>query len=798
MIPPANFRRFQGGSSMYQGRFILVWIFIFSYFSSFGQGEIDSGIITGLVKSTTGKAIEAAHVIISDTLATYTAQDGSFTFRDLIADEYRLSASYIGYKTSEKLVRIESSDPVTTELVLEAEAITLEEVAVSGKSEARALRESVATVQVLEVKDLYTQSVNTSDIIKQISGVNVRQSGGFGSNAEIYINGMSGKQVKLFLDGIPLSYFGSGLGLNVLPIHIMKQIEVYKGVVPVHLGADALGGAINVLPRKEYHDYLDASYSIGSFNSHKGNLNGQLVNRKKQFFIGLNSFFNHSDNNYKVDIEIPNEFGNPQPATVERFHDQFSNYLINVQAGVFEKNYADRLTISARVSGLDDQLQHNAIMAQPYGEVSYRETTHGASLEYEKQELLPNVDFKWYGGLNHTIGNFIDTTLNAYTWDGKVYLRRTDGGEISASRNLLKLESDNAVSRLNIQFDPWTSGSITLNVFSSWFKRVGNDPIAAQFYGQDYYTYPTRLSKNAVGASYHHSFSERLESYTALKYFAYDASGYAIQNLEFQPNEQQVTNFGYSQSFRYHFNDQLLTKASYEYATRLPDEIELFGDFTLIRPNPFLEPEQSHNINIGGQFNTEKWSVDVNGFFRISENIIWLRTSQFFAQYQNLLKASIRGFDVEARYRPFQYLRLKINATLQDIRNRSPKNITGSVDDRYFNARLPNIPYLFGNAEVRYQKNDFLQTNRTLSAWWSAGYVHEFYLFWAVDGNRDLKNSIPSQFIQNLGISFSDDDNRFSVTLESFNVLDEKAFDNFNVQRPGRSFNLTLRTYLKK
>ncbi len=776
----------------------MVWVYIFSYVLVHGQDAKVGGTIRGTVKGPSGNTIEAAHVIVNDTLASFTTEDGSFVFEDLMPGTYKLTASFIGFKPGEQLAEIKSNSHISLQFILEEAAITLNEVAISGKSEARALRESVATVQVLEVKDLYTQSVNTSDILKQISGVNVRQSGGFGSNAEIYINGMSGKQVKLFLDGIPLSYFGSGLGLNVLPIHIMKQIEVYKGVVPVHLGADALGGAINVLPRKEYHNYLDASYSIGSFNSHKGNLNGQFVNRKKQFFLGLNSFYNHSDNNYKVDIEIPNEFGNPEPATVERFHDQFSNYLINVQAGLFEKSYADRLTISARVSGLDDQLQHNAIMAQPYGEVSYRESTRGASLEYEKQDLLPHVDLKWYIGLNNTIGNFIDTTLNAYTWDGKVFRRRTDGGEISASRNLLELESDNTISRLNIQYGPWDAGNFTLNVFSSGFKRVGYDPIAAEFYGQDYYTYPTKLSKHAVGASYHHNFSAELQSYTALKYFAYDASGYAIQNLEFQPNEQQVTNYGYSQSFRYQINDHWLTKASYEYATRLPDEVELFGDFTLIRPNPFLEPEQSHNINIGGQLNTEKWTIDINGFYRISENIIWLRTSQFFAQYQNLLKASIRGFDLEARYRPFHFLRLKINATLQDIRNRSPKNITGSVDNRYFNARLPNIPYLFGNAEVRYQKDDFLQSNSTLSAWWSAGYVHEFYLFWAVDGNRDLKNAIPSQFIQNLGISYSDDDNRFSVTLESFNVLDEKAFDNFNVQRPGRSFNLTLRTYLKK
>ena len=118
-------------------------------------------------------------------------------------------------------------------------------------------------------------------------------------------------------------------------------------------------------------------------------------------------------------------------------------------------------------------------------------------------------------------------------------------------------------------------------------------------------------------------------SYTSLKHFTYSADGYAIQNLEFQPNQQSVSNFGYAQSFRYNFTDKLLAKASYKYATRLPNEIELFGDFTLVRPNPFLEPEQSHNANVGGQFHSNMLDVELNSFYRLTDDIIWLRTSQF-------------------------------------------------------------------------------------------------------------------------------------------------------------------------
>lgn len=775
----------------------LTFLFVLSSMVCLAQNDGNSASLSGRVKDETGQDIPGAHITLSIENATIANELGQFSFLNLAPGEYTITASFLGFEALQKTIYLNQGQALSVDFVLKEEIFQLDEVAVTAKSAARALKESVASVEVLEVKSLYAQSVNTSDIIKQISGVNVRQAGGFGSDAEVYINGMSGKQVKFFLDGIPLSYFGSGLNLNVLPINLMNQIEVYKGVVPVHLGADALGGAINIIPRKEYQKYLDVSYSLGSFNSHKINLNGQVVNPQNNFIAGINSFYNHSDNNYKVDVEIPNSFGNPEPATVRRFHDRFSNYLLNLYAGVFDKPYADQLMISARYSGLNDDIQHNAIMAQPYGETTYQESTLGFSVEYQKRNIAPQIDLKWYGGFNNTVGHFVDTTLNVYTWDGEVYRRRTDGGEISTSRNLLELDARNAVSRLNVNYKPWNKGQFTFNLFSSWFRRTGEDPIAAEFYGQDYFANPTELVKNAMGLAYEHTFGEGLQTYTAIKHFAYSADGYAIQNLEFQPNSQTVSNLGYAQSFRYRLSDKLLAKASYEYATRLPDEFELFGDFTLVRPNPFLEPEQSHNVNLAGQYNGEKLQLDFNTFYRLTENIIWLRTSQFFAQYQNLLKAAVQGIDVEVRYQALRFLHLKANATFQDIRNRSPKEITGSVDERYFDARLPNIPYLFGNGEVRYQKENLLGTNSRFSAWWSANYVHEYFLFWAVDGNQDLKNSIPSQFLQNVGLSCAFDENRFSITIESLNIFDQKAYDNFNVQRPGRSFHLTLRRYIK-
>lgn len=773
-------------------------VITFMAFVFFIPGFSQESSLYGNVKDTNGKPLMGAHISITELQkSAITDVNGDYSIQGLVANSCMVTISYIGYKSIQKQIKLKKGKRIEVHFIIQEAAAELDDVIVIAKSTTQKLRESVASVSVLNTKKLYAQNNNTSDVIKQISGVNVRQKGGFGSGTEVFINGMSGKQVKFFLDGVPLSYFGSGLSLNVIPVNFMEQIEVYKGVVPVDFGADALGGAVNILSRKSYTNYLDVSYSSGSFNTHKLNINGQYVNPKNNTLFGVNSFYNHSDNDYKVDIEIPDEFGNPNPATVRRFHDEFSNYMMSLYAGVYDKGYADRLIVHARYSGLDDEIQHNAIMSQPYGDATYDENTLGFSASYEKRAFFKNLGVKWYVGNNIAKGHFRDTSLNAYTWDGKIFDMRPSGGEISTSGNLLELTSKKAVSRLNIKFDPWENGQFTLNVFTSWFRRVGEDPVAAEFFGEDFYANPTKLFKKALGLAYEHSFKEKVTSYTAVKHFMLEADGYAIENLNFLPNKQSASNIGFSQSFKYQIASKMLAKASYEYATRLPDEFELFGDFSLVRPNPFLKPEQSHNANLGVQWNISKMKFELHAFYRLTDNVIWLRTSQFFAQYQNLLKSLTKGVEAEVAYQPYHFFNLKLNATFQDLRNRSPKNITETLDNRYFNARLPNIPYLFGNAEMRYQKENFLDSKNKFSAWWNSNYVHEYFLFWDVDGNKDLKNTIPSQFIQNVGVSYVLPKNNVSITLEATNVFDKKAFDNFNVQRPGRAFYITLRTFLK-
>ena len=95
------------------------------------------------------------------------------------------------------------------------------------------------------------------------AGVKIRSTGGVGSEANVTLNGFSGRHVKIFIDGVPMDGMSSAFGLNNIPAGLAKRVEVYKGVVPIELGGDALGGAINIVTDNSRRTRVSASYSFG-------------------------------------------------------------------------------------------------------------------------------------------------------------------------------------------------------------------------------------------------------------------------------------------------------------------------------------------------------------------------------------------------------------------------------------------------------------------------------------------------------------------------------------------------------
>src|SRR5690606_26067582 len=172
----------------------------------------------------------------------------------------------------------------------------------------------------------------------RVAGIRVRESGGLGSNFNLSLNGFTGNHIRYFIDGIPMDNFGSSFQINNIPINAAEHIEVYKGVVPMWLGSDALGGAINIVTGDRYRNFVDASYSYGSFNTHRTVVNTAYTSRSG-FTVRLNAYQNYSDNNYKVTVDAAdiNTGAYTPGTTIRRFHDTYHNEALVAHLGVVDK-----------------------------------------------------------------------------------------------------------------------------------------------------------------------------------------------------------------------------------------------------------------------------------------------------------------------------------------------------------------------------------------------------------------------------------------------------------------------------
>jgi outer membrane receptor protein involved in Fe transport len=177
--------------------------------------------ITGVVKDKAGKLLVGVNVFSKKhNIGTTTNLDGEFEINRKASIDI-LTFSYLGfYEYNLKLI----SGKIDYLIQLKDTNTALQEVLVVGKTKAQKLREEAYSVIVIEAKELKNRSTDVNEILSKISGVNIRQSGGLGSETTLSINGLSENQIRIFINGVPMDYFGKSLSLNNFPANIIEQI----------------------------------------------------------------------------------------------------------------------------------------------------------------------------------------------------------------------------------------------------------------------------------------------------------------------------------------------------------------------------------------------------------------------------------------------------------------------------------------------------------------------------------------------------------------------------------------------
>lgn len=781
-------------------------IFVFVLCSVSLQAFSQLKELKGRVTDTRKDPLAGVLIQVKNTgVSAVTNENGEFSFRLAAHEEIILRFSLVGFQSRELTATSARSLTVT----LEEQVNELNETVVYGKTETAAARELSVKAEVLDLKQAHALPVNISELMNRSAGIRIRQTGGLGSATDINLNGFSGKSIRYFKDGIPMDYLGEGFSLSSVPVNMLERVEIYKGVLPVGLGADALGGAVNLIGRKLTKNYADVSYEIGSFNTHRANLNTYFS--KNKLFYGLDAFFNHSDNNYRVNVKVTDpDTRNQKDAKVSLFHNAYTGAFAQAFAGLKDLRWADEIRFELAGFRFNRDQQHPALMTEPYGGIVSRQWSVIPGLRYKKQLGDLEIDqFLVYNNLNISR---IDTVKGNYDWYGVLTPNPTRNGE-SNRPALSDIRNNYFTSRTNLKYRLRPAHLLELNQVITQADRKGKDPLGPKFLDTqiDALSLPSKYIKGVTSAGIHSLFlNNRLDNLLMVKFFSYRASGVeTYQSREVSTTDEKTTrgtSWGVGEAVKYHFSPDHLVRFSAEYSNRLPDHTELFGDGVWIVQNFGILPERSLNFNLGWRTAVRnKYTLELNSFYRRTKDLILLVPIQSpYARYEN--QQNVKGFGLEAdgSVQLGPYFNVSANATWQNMRL---FGITTQQDVWKNGARLRNTPFLYGNLGLNYQSKPVLKQKAVLKAFMFYSYLHEYYLeaipkrlegsglFPKAQVNTLLV--IPNQHLVNGGVLVNLPAYRTAVGFDIKNLLNKDIYDNYRVQRAGRSIHLKINYSIK-
>ena len=164
-------------------------------------------------------------------------------------------------------------------------------------------------------------------------------------------------------------------------------------------------------------------------------------------------------------------------------------------------------------------------------------------------------------------------------------------------------------------------------------------------------------------------------------------------------------------------------------------------------------------------------------------------------QHINHGRVLTKGYNMAVRYNFSRWLSVGGSFTRMNIRN-NVRTTTNGNENVTYGARMPNLPYMFANADLTLHWNDFGREGNTLTLMYDNLYSHEFPLNFENVGYVGSKRIVPSQFSHNLSLSYSMRNGRYNISLESRNITNATLFDSFSLQQPGRAFFVKFRMYL--
>jgi len=795
--------------------------------------KAQSGNISGKITMENATPVVGAVVNIKSlNKQTLTNEKGSYSFKNIPYGNYTLEIGSMEIIAKKHDITVNKPENTVNVTAKAKDNKTLNEVSITGKTEKKKMETSGFAVAIIETKEASLRNLTTNELLDRSVGVRVRQNGGVGSQVEYNLNGMSGSTIGIFLDGIEVSTYGSSFNLNNIPPAMIERIEVYKGVLPSHLTGDYVGGAINVVLKKDVsRNNATIATSFGSFNTYNADASVTLREKKTGLSFRSSGFYTYSDNSYEMWGKFAKYTDRNgiliRDFRAKRFNDTYKSIGGRFEAGFTDVKWADQFFIGYNISDTYKEIPHGTTTGQPYVGRFTEYQAHVFSLNYTKRNLFVDGLALNINAVRSSRSTYIqDTVTTLYNWDGKPIVLHTDymreagdppivirsrvGEAQQGAPTMSQVGRKIINSRSNLAYTVIPGHRVSLNHKIETTDR--DDTNLLRPVNKDLIT-TTQVMKNIVSANYEaQTFKNKLQTNLMVKYTAnstkqtnpnatYNADG--SYELNPQTTRSFNDNVGYGATASYNIVPKLFLIASMENSYIMPTEEQMYGNpETNILPNLSLIPEQNINYNLGFRwgaldFNKHRISFYANAFWRngynkitnqtvdsvVNDSDLDIRTTAFV----NLDKTQSRGVEAEIVYVFGNKLNAILNFSKFNALYKREYDKNGAIDDRY-NLQVPNEPFFTINTNVQYRFNNLFQNKSTTNVYYNAGYVVAYDIAW----HPSEGSLTPAQLFHDIGVSYRFPSGKLIASLDVKNVLNSALYDNFGVQKPGRGIYFKL------
>ena len=577
---------------------ILLFLFITTrLFASVVVGKISSSI--------NGAPIIGANIYLENTsFGAASNNKGEFEIKDVPTGEYKIIATYIGYKLkNSQIISLKPDEQLRCDLEMEEEIYQADNIVVTGTRSKRLIKDSPVSTEVIHADEIMNLGAkNVGEVLEERAGIIITQDGVRGGILSAKLQGLNDEHTLILVDGVPvIGRIAGQLDLSRLSVQNIERIEIIKGAASSLYGSEAVGGVIHIItkdPEDSFNYFFNAS--VGSYESRNARVDLSLAHKKTSALFTAET---RRADGYDLD-----------PTTANTTADAFKNF------NLFSKlKYKSSEFYSIQVSG-------------EY--FNQRQTGFdGGNRITDTQNWYINASNDWI------MKNRSNFKFRLYHTSFTKEINRTD----TYVKNIETLSRTEFIYNRVIANHILTIGGdgsynwLQSNRVESGEKSVKNVSI----YAQDEIFYKLIEFNLGIRADYHSEFRWHISPKIGFLYKPTDA--FRIRG-------------SYGSGFRAPNFIELYLDLDHSGLTSQP---------YLAYGNPQLQPESSRSLNFGLEYHVSLQTIfKINFFHNHVDNMI---NSLFLYQdtdgiqyytYENITEGETQGFEFDSLFRFWTYYRL--------------------------------------------------------------------------------------------------------------------------------------------